>query len=176
MIFGILDPHPPPTRVRRIKATKLVERSETARLFIEGLFQASRCHTPDTAVAISRSPKNYKKNSANKISQHSFRDVVACFDALHHLGWIKFHDGFVDLGDNSYPTVLWAVGELYETFKPQCESMTCVIRSPRSWSTQVAPCTRFSFFWATPRSRLPLGTATCLKTPCLTRPMRPLRL
>jgi hypothetical protein len=105
-------------RVRRIKATKLVERTATARLFIEGLFQASRCHTPDTAVAISRSPKNYKKNSANKIAQHSFRDVVACFDALHHLGWIKFHDGFVDLGDNSYPTVLWAVGELHEIFKP----------------------------------------------------------
>ena len=105
-------------RERRIKATKIIERTETARLFIEGLFQASRCHTPNTAVAISRSPKNYKKNSANKISHHSFRDVVACFDALHHLGWIKFHDGFVDLGDNSYPTVLWAVGELHEIFKP----------------------------------------------------------
>ena len=105
-------------RERRIKATKLVERTETARLFIEGLFQASRCHTPDSAVAISRSPKNYKKNSVNKISQHTFRDVVACFKALNHLGWIKFHDGFVDLGDNSYPTVLWAVGDLYESFKP----------------------------------------------------------
>lgn len=105
-------------RMRRIKTTKLVERTATARLFIEGLFQASRCHTPDTAIAISRSPKNYKKNSVNKISKHSFRDVVACFDALHHLGWIKFHDGFVDLGDNSYPTVLWAVGELHEIFKP----------------------------------------------------------
>jgi site-specific recombinase XerC len=72
-------------RERRIKATKLVERTETASLFIEGLFQASRCHTPDTAVAISRSPKNYKKNSTNKISQHSFRDVVACFNALNDL-------------------------------------------------------------------------------------------
>ena len=105
-------------RERRIKATKLVERTETACLFIEGLFQASRCHTPDTAVAISRSPKNYKKKSTNKISQHSFRDVVACFNALNDLGWIKFHDGFVDLGDNSYPTVLWATGELHEIFKP----------------------------------------------------------
>jgi hypothetical protein len=105
-------------RERRIKATKLVERTETASLFIEGLFQASRCHTPDAAVAISRSPKNYKKNSNNKISQHSFRDVVACFDALNDLGWINFHDGFVDLGDTSYPTVLWAAGELQEIFKP----------------------------------------------------------
>ena len=43
-------------RERRIKATKLVERTETACLFIEGLFQASRCHTPDTAGR-GRSPK-----------------------------------------------------------------------------------------------------------------------
>ncbi len=91
-------------RGRKIKATWLFKRTETACLFIEGLFQAWPCHTPDTAVAISRSPKNYKKNSTNKISKHSLRNLVSCINALNDLGWIKFHDGFVDLGDNSYPT------------------------------------------------------------------------
>ena len=105
-------------RERKIKATKLIERTATSRLFIEGLFQAACCHTPQTAVAISRSQKHYKKNAVGRIALHSYRDVIACFQALKYLGWIEFYDGFVDLGDNSYPTALWAINELAETFKP----------------------------------------------------------
>lgn len=105
-------------RERKIKATKLIERTVTSRLFIEGLFQAACCHTPQTAVAISRSPKHYKKNAVGRIALHSYRDVIACFQALKYLRWIEFYDGFVDLGDSSYPTVLWAVNELAKTFKP----------------------------------------------------------
>ncbi len=104
-------------RKLKIRASKLFERTETARLFIEGLFQASRCHTPDTAISIPLTQQQYKKGSQSKISRYAYRDVRACFDALERLGWINFHKGFVDTGDTSYPTVLWAVGELSEVFK-----------------------------------------------------------
>ena len=105
-------------RKLKIRASKLLERTETARLFIEGLFQASCCHTPDTAISIPLTQQQYKKGSQSKISRYAYRDVRACFDALDSLGWIEFHKGFVDAGDTSYPTVLWAVGDLYESFKP----------------------------------------------------------
>ena len=105
-------------RKLKIRASKLLERTETARLFIEGLFQASRCHTPDTAISIPLTQQQYKRGSQSKISRYAYRDVRACFDALERLGWINFHRGFVDTGDISYPTVLWAVGKLSEVFKP----------------------------------------------------------
>jgi hypothetical protein len=105
-------------RQRKIKATKLLERTQTARLFIEGLFQASCCHTPNSAISIPLSQQQYKKASQSKISRYAYRDVRACFDALDSLGWINFHKGFVDTGDTSYPTVLWAEGNLYDSFKP----------------------------------------------------------
>jgi hypothetical protein len=104
-------------RKLRIRASKLFERSETARLLIEGLFQASRCHTPDTAISIPLTQQQYKKGSHSKISRHAYRDIRACFNALCHLGWIGFHKGFVDTGDTSYPSVLWAVGDLHDSFK-----------------------------------------------------------
>ena len=105
-------------RKLKIRDSKLIDRASTARLLIEGLFQASRCHTPDTAISIPLTQQQYKKGSQSKISQYAYRDVRACFDALDSLGWIEFHKGFVDAGDTSYPTVLWAVGDLYESFKP----------------------------------------------------------
>ena len=105
-------------RKLKIRDSKLIDRASTARLLIEGLFQASRCHTPDTAISIPLTQQHYKKGSQSKISQYAYRDVRACFDALDSLGWIEFHKGFVDTGDTSYPTVLWAVGDLYESFKP----------------------------------------------------------
>ena len=105
-------------RKLKIRDSKLIDRASTARLLIEGLFQASRCHSPDTAISIPLTQQQYKKGSQSKISQYAYRDVRACFDALDRLGWIGFHKGFVDTGDTSYPTVLWAVGDLYESFKP----------------------------------------------------------
>jgi len=104
-------------RKLRIRTSKLFERSETARLLIEGLFQASRCHTPDTAISIPLTQQQYKKGSHSKISRYAYRDIRACFNALCHLGWIGFHKGFVDTGDTSYPSVLWAVGDLHDSFK-----------------------------------------------------------
>ncbi len=105
-------------RKLKIRASKFIQRTETARLFIEGLFQASRCHTPDTGISIPLTQQHYKKGSHNKISRYAYRDIRACFNALCDLGWIDFYKGFVDPGDISYPTVLWAFGELNETFKP----------------------------------------------------------
>jgi len=47
-------------RERKIREKTLLARTETARLLIEGLFQAACCHTPDTAIAVPFSQRFYK--------------------------------------------------------------------------------------------------------------------
>ena len=105
-------------RERKIRDKTLLARTETARLFIEGLFQAACCHTPDTAVAVPLSQRFYKERSSEKISGYSYRNVKACADALQALEWVTVHKGFVDMGDFSYPTTLSAIGDLLAAFTP----------------------------------------------------------
>lgn len=105
-------------RERKIREDTLLKRTACARLFIEGLFQAACCHTPDTAVAVPKSPRFYKQGSTEKISSHAHRNVNACINALVALDWVIEHKGFVDMGDFSYPTTLSATGGLLAAFAP----------------------------------------------------------
>lgn len=109
-------------RERKIRDKTLLSRSATARLFIEGLFQAACCHTPDTAIAAPLSQRFYKESSAERISGYSYRNVKACADALEALQWVTVHKGFVDMGDFSYPTTLSATGDLLAAFTPHITS------------------------------------------------------
>ena len=142
-------------RKLKIRASKFIQRKETARLFIEGLFQASRCHTPDTGISIPLTQQHYKKGSQSKITRYAYRDVRACFDALERLGWIGFHKGFVDPGDISYPTVLWAFGDLNETFKQHknlWQKLTSEADPPLPHAITFPPARRHSVIATTPRA------------------------
>ena len=106
------------SRERKIRDKTLLSRTATARLFIEGLFQAACCHTPDTAIAVPLSQRFYKEGSGEKISGHSYRNVNSCVKALEAFDWVIVHKGFVDMGDFSYPTTLSATGDLLAAFAP----------------------------------------------------------
>ena len=106
------------SRERKIRDKTLLSRTATARLFIEGLFQAACCHTPDTAIAVPLSQRFYKEGAGGKISGHSYRNVNSCVKALEALDWVIVHKGFVDMGDFSYPTTLSATGKLLKAFTP----------------------------------------------------------
>lgn len=103
-------------RQRSIQEKTLIARTKTCALFIEGLFQAFCSAVPDTAVAFPNSQSAYQQDQCDKVSNHSFRNVNACYKALANLGWVTYCRGFIDAAGQNHPTTLAPVGELLDRF------------------------------------------------------------
>ena len=103
-------------REREIRQKTLVHRRKTCVLFIEGLYQAFSCQFPDTAVAFPHSQRYYKRGQFGCISDYSYRNVDACYQALIRLGWITYCPGFLDQDDIGHPTTIAPQEELLAHF------------------------------------------------------------
>ena len=103
-------------REREIRQKTLVHRRKTCVLFIEGLYQAFSCLVPDSAVAFPHSQRNYKQGQFGCISDYSYRNVDACYQALIRLGWITYCPSFLDQDDIGHPTTIAPQEELLAHF------------------------------------------------------------
>lgn len=103
-------------RERPIREKTIVQRHKTCILFIEGLYQAFSCHVPDTALAFPHSQRFYKQGQFGCISEYSYRNVHACYQALILLGWITYCPGYLDQEDVGHPTTIAPHGELLAHF------------------------------------------------------------
>jgi hypothetical protein len=104
-------------RQRRIREKTLIARRRTCEVFIEGLAQVFSSALPDTAIAIPHSQRFYKSNDRRRISEHTYRNVDACYRALKDLAWISYCPGFVDSFGQSQPTTIAPAGALLERFR-----------------------------------------------------------
>lgn len=103
-------------RQQRIREETLSARRKTCILFIESLYQAFASQVPSTAVAFPHSQRFYGADRG-RISEYSYRNVDACYQALLDLAWISYCRGFSDQDGYGQPTTIAPAGELLACFR-----------------------------------------------------------
>lgn len=103
---------------KRMSPEKYKEREYSARLIIQGLYEALQSHSSSVWLGVHLHSSAYSVSNPKLINDHTSISINLIISALKRLSWVKEVKGRRDFKENkNYVSIYQASGELLEIFK-----------------------------------------------------------
>ena len=106
------------TLVNRPQKKIVKNRLYTARVMIEGLYQAYSCRSNKARLSVALNSHGYGKN-AHQVHNHSHTVVKSVINAIQKLGWVEVAIGYQKKDGNNVISTLKSCGELLVHFQKE---------------------------------------------------------